>query len=42
MGPNMIPNPYMRRRKSGRPTTNCIYNEMDDSNPNRPKKMFIL
>ena len=37
-GPNMIPDPHMRRSKFGRPTTNCIYNEMDDPTFNRPKK----
>jgi len=37
-GPNMIPDPHMRRSKAGRPTTDRIHNEMDDPIPNRPKK----
>jgi len=35
--PNFIPNPHMRRKTSGRPTTACIHNEMVES-VNKPKK----
>jgi len=38
MGPNFLPDPIMRRHQSGRPSTQRIRNEMDDSIPNKPKK----
>ncbi|XP_052736606.1 uncharacterized protein LOC108328482 [Vigna angularis] len=37
-GPNFIPDPKMRRKASGRPSTNRLHNEMDQSNPDKPKK----
>ena len=37
-GPNMIPDPQMRKGKARRPTTNRIHNDMDDPIPNRPKR----
>jgi len=39
MGLNFIPIPYMRRKESGRPTTNRIHNEMDEPLSNKPKKI---
>ncbi|XP_068498053.1 uncharacterized protein [Phaseolus vulgaris] len=38
MGPNFLPDPIMRRHQPGRPNTQRIRNEMDDSIPNKPKK----
>ncbi|XP_047179213.1 uncharacterized protein LOC124846045 [Vigna umbellata] len=37
-GPNFIPDPKMRRKASGRPSTNRLHNEMDQSNPDKPRK----
>lgn len=37
-GPNFIPDPKMRRKASGRPSTNRIRNEMDQSTPDQPRK----
>nr|XP_007138641.1 hypothetical protein PHAVU_009G225900g [Phaseolus vulgaris]ESW10635.1 hypothetical protein PHAVU_009G225900g [Phaseolus vulgaris] len=37
-GPNFLPYPIMRRHQSGRPSTQRIRNEMDDSISNKPKK----
>ncbi|XP_017431794.1 uncharacterized protein LOC108339163 [Vigna angularis] len=37
-GPNFMPDPKMRHKASGRPSTNRIHNEMDQSTPDKPKK----
>jgi len=42
MGPNFISDPHMRCKESGRPTTNCIHNEMDEPLPNKPKNALIV
>jgi len=36
--PNFIPEPYMRRKKLGRPITTRLHDEMDQSIQNKTKK----
>ncbi|XP_019420733.1 PREDICTED: uncharacterized protein LOC109330922 [Lupinus angustifolius] len=38
LGPTFIPNPLMRRNRTGRPKTTRIHNEMDDSQSQQSKK----
>jgi len=37
-GPNLLPDPMMHQHQLGRPNTQRIHKEMDDSIPNKPKK----
>ncbi|RYR05597.1 hypothetical protein Ahy_B06g085446 isoform B [Arachis hypogaea] len=37
-GPTVIPNPNMRRAREGRPRSTRIRTNMDDADPNRPKR----